>query len=105
MRVGQYYFCDSCKEPIYDPHDGFIVHGNIYVADPSCRGGLIGNNFPDAKPGDKIEVADVKEVVYCRRCFEDALDSKEQQPEQQPEPKDVPPPWVPTSSWGDDIPF
>ncbi len=69
MRRRQFYICDACDQPIYQPEDGFVIHGNIYVADPTGRGGLIGNNFPDVKPGDKIEVTDVQETVYCQRCF------------------------------------
>lgn len=73
MKVGHFYFCDACDQPIYDPRDGVIVHGNIYVADPTTRGGLIGNNFPNVKPGEKIEVTDVKETVMCRACFTEAV--------------------------------
>jgi hypothetical protein len=73
MRKREYYLCDSCDAPIHNPDLGFIVHGNIYVADPSCRGGLIGNNFPDVAVGEKIEVTDVKESVYCRKCFAQAV--------------------------------
>lgn len=69
MKVGQFYLCGRCDSPILKPEDGFVVHGNIYVADPTCRGGLIGNSFPDVKPGDKIEVSDVMERVYCKSCF------------------------------------
>lgn len=73
MRRCQYYLCDACDQPIYKPEEGFVVHGNIYVADPSCRGGLVGNNFPEVVPGEKIEVTDVQETVYCKRCFIEAV--------------------------------
>jgi hypothetical protein len=73
MRRCQYYLCDHCDQPIYKPEEGFVVHGNIYVADPNCRGGLVGNNFPEVKPGEKIEVTDVQETVYCKRCFIQAV--------------------------------
>jgi len=46
-----------------------VVHGNIYVADPKCSGGLIGNNFPEE--GGKAE--DVKKNVFCLQCFLRAL--------------------------------
>ncbi len=69
MRTCQFYLCDSCDKPIHNPDKGFVVHGNVYVADPCSRGGLIGNNFPDVSPGDKIEVTDVQESVYCASCF------------------------------------
>jgi hypothetical protein len=73
MRRCQYYLCDACDQPIYKPENGFVVHGNIYVADPNCRGGLIGNNFPEVVPGEKIEVTDVQETVYCKSCFIEAI--------------------------------
>lgn len=73
MRRCQFYLCDACDKPIHDPNDGYVVHGNIYVADANSRGGLIGNNFPDVVPGDKIEVTDVQETVYCKRCFIEAI--------------------------------
>jgi len=69
MRTCQFYLCDLCDKPIHDPEDGFIVHGNVYVADASIRGGLIGNNFPEVEPGNKIEVTDIKEEVLCTDCF------------------------------------
>lgn len=69
MKVGHFYYCDHCGKPIYNREDGIIVHGNIYVADPTMRGGLIGNNFPDVVPGTKIEVTDVKEQVFCLNCI------------------------------------
>jgi uncharacterized protein YlaI len=69
LRTVEQYLCDSCDGVIAEPTDGFIVHGNIYVADPSCLGGLIGNNFPE--DGGKAE--DVKKTVYCKKCFLNAL--------------------------------
>jgi len=42
--------CDVCKTQIPTPNGGFIIHGNIYVAeidqDGKPGGGLIENNFP-----------------------------------------------------------
>jgi hypothetical protein len=73
MRRCQFYLCDACDKPIYEATDGFVVHGNVYVADPNTRGGLIGNNFPEVVPGEKIEVTDVQETVYCKRCFIEAI--------------------------------
>lgn len=69
MRTCQYFLCDRCDTPILDPALGFVIHGNVYVADPAARGGLIGNNFPRVQSGDKIEVTDVKESVFCRDCL------------------------------------
>jgi len=73
LRVGSFYYCDGCNKAIHHPEDGFIIHGNIYVADPTCRGGLIGNHFPEVEPGTKIEVTDVKEQCLCKACFFSAL--------------------------------
>lgn len=73
MRRRQFYLCDACDQAIYQPEDGYVIHGNVYVADPNGRGGLIGNNFPEVQPGDKIEVTDVQETVYCKRCFIEAI--------------------------------
>ena len=87
MRTCQFYLCDLCDRPIHDPDDGFVVHGNVYVADAQCRGGLIGNNFPEVQPGNKIEVTDVKEEVLCTECFVRAcgLDKKYRKKEEVPD--------------------
>lgn len=66
MRVAQQYLCDNCDKTIQNPNEGFIVQGNIYVADPSVRGGLIGNNFP---PEESFNLGQVHENVYCKKCF------------------------------------
>ena len=68
LRTVEQYLCDNCDGIIREPHDGFVIHGNVYVADPSSLGGLIGNNFPDE---GKLE--DVKKTVLCKRCFCKAL--------------------------------
>ncbi len=73
MRKCEYYLCDSCDSAIYQETGGFVIHGNIYVANPSIRGGLIGNNFPNVVPGEKIEVSDVQETVLCKKCFFQAI--------------------------------
>lgn len=76
MRRRNYYLCDSCDDPIYNPEDGYVVHGNIYVADPDVSGGLIGNNFPE---GDaKFSAEDVGSSVYCRKCLLKALNLEKQ---------------------------
>lgn len=71
------YHCDNCNKIIDLPdHDlktgipGFIIHGNIYVADPSQKGGLIGNNFEKDENGNIINV---KEDVLCKKCLLNAL--------------------------------
>lgn len=73
MRTVQSYMCDSCDVIIGKPEDGYVVHGNIYVADPATRGGLIGNNFPETLPGEQIDPQAVRETVYCTRCMLRAL--------------------------------
>jgi len=72
-RISQLYHCESCDVMIHNEKDGFVIHGNIYVANPSIRGGLIGNNFPDTVPGMKFEITDVRESVLCRKCLLKAL--------------------------------
>ena len=72
MRTVTHYICDQCDQPILTPDNGFIVHGNIYVADTSRQGGLIGNNFPDEGSAE-----DVKKSVFCKKCFLQALNLKE----------------------------
>ena len=77
MRTVQQYLCDQCDEIIPLPKDGsvegFVIQGNIYTADPSKRGGLIGNNFPDLATGEKIDPEQVKQTVLCKECFIKAL--------------------------------
>jgi hypothetical protein len=60
--------CSVCKNPILRAEDGFIVHGNIYVADPNKVGGLIGDNFKGAS-----SVETVGKDALCKRCFCSAL--------------------------------
>jgi hypothetical protein len=69
MRVVKRYLCDSCDKNIEKSSDGFVVHGNIYVADPNVRGGLIGNNFPDPDEKKQINIEGIKETVLCKECF------------------------------------
>ena len=76
MRTCSYYLCDRCEEPIVDPEDGYVFHGNVYVASTDVRGGLIGNNFPDVPPGTPIKVEDVEESVFCCKCLMDVMGLK-----------------------------
>jgi len=71
MRTVQMLLCDSCDDVILNPEDGYIVHGNIYVADPDTMGGLIGNNFPEE--GGTID--QVTKQVFCKKCFMRALET------------------------------
>ena len=72
MRVVEHYLCDVCDKVIEKSEDGFVIHGNIYVADPSVRGGLIGNNFPEGD--EKFRIEDITQTVMCRKCFCDTLE-------------------------------
>ncbi len=70
MRTVQHYLCDHCDALIANPQEGFVIHGNIYLADPTETKGMIGNNFPDTSP---FELNAVKKTVFCNRCLMDAL--------------------------------
>jgi hypothetical protein len=73
LRVVQHYLCDMCDAEILRPQDGFIIVGNIYLADPNCRGGVIGDNFPAKEP---FVVEDVQKVVLCKQCLMSALNGE-----------------------------
>ena len=71
MRTVQHFLCDGCDAPIMKPKDGFVVQGNIYLADPSQDAGLIGNNFPETTEPFAIDA--VHKTVLCKKCFLIAL--------------------------------
>ena len=73
MRTVSHFLCDACDEVILNPEDGFIVQGNVYVADPSFRGGLIGNAFPDPDDKGMIPAEEVRQTVFCKECLVKAL--------------------------------
>jgi hypothetical protein len=80
MRTVSQYLCDSCDRTISRPsdeefggYDGFVIKGNIYVADPAAAGGLVGDNFPDAKAGEMIDPEAVHQTVLCKECMLKAL--------------------------------
>lgn len=73
MRTVSHYLCDRCDKPIMDPESGFVVQGNVYVADPSCRGGLIGNAFPDPDENGMIPADGIQETVFCNDCLSAVL--------------------------------
>ena len=68
MRTVVKMLCDRCDSVIMEPEGGYIVHGNIYVADPTSSGGLVGNNFPD-----NGNVEDVQKSVFCIKCMLEVL--------------------------------
>jgi uncharacterized protein YlaI len=76
MRTVEQYLCDECDSIISNESEslsGFVVHGNIYAADPTKRGGLIGNNIPEVGQDETINPREIKETVLCRSCFFNAL--------------------------------
>lgn len=72
MRKVEQYLCDQCDKVIVHPTDGFVIQGNIYVANPSARGGLIGDNLPPLSV-ETFKREDIKETVLCKTCFFEAL--------------------------------
>lgn len=70
MKKKLYCICEICQNPIIDESKGFIVKGNIYVADPVKYGGLVGNNILESKVGI---IEDIKEVAYCTLCLLEVL--------------------------------
>lgn len=71
LRTVEQYLCDNCDRIISSPSGGFVVHGNIYVADPTINGGLIGNNFPETD--EPVSLDCVKRTVLCKSCFIEAV--------------------------------
>jgi hypothetical protein len=69
MRLVQHYLCDCCDKSISKPSDGYVVQGNIFVADPQVKGGLIGDNFPTPDEKNLVSMDAVKQTVLCRDCF------------------------------------
>ena len=64
------YICQGCEKPLFKETDGFVVKGNIMVA--NGEGGLIGNAFQKIAAFDTIKVGDVTEYPLCTKCFYDA---------------------------------
>lgn len=69
MKSKIYPICEVCDNPITNSDCGYIVVGNIGVADAENFGGLIGNSFPEPSEDGTIMLADVQSTVYCRSCF------------------------------------
>lgn len=74
MRSVVKLLCDRCDKVIMEEEDGYIVHGNIYVASSKDLGGLVGNNFPEE--GD---IEDVQKTVLCVQCMLTALNLNPQE--------------------------
>ena len=73
MKTEEFCICEACKKPILKEEDGKIIQGNVYVAHPVNRGGLIGNAFVDADRLGSIEVRDILAYCYCNNCLKDIL--------------------------------
>ncbi len=69
MRTIERYLCDLCDKIIDCPDSGFIIEGNIYTANPSEKGGLIGNNIPVVAENEKIDPKTIRKTVLCKNCF------------------------------------
>jgi hypothetical protein len=79
--------CEKCQEPILNEIDGVIIRGNIYIANPRARSGIISNNFPVKdktthisesiivdnkilkKPIFKFSEDEIQEVAYHTDCL------------------------------------
>jgi hypothetical protein len=75
VKTIELYLCDKCEKPIPpsphpSPPNGFVVEGNIYVAEP-FEGGLVGNNFPQGC--EEIRRSEIRKVCYCKDCFFEVL--------------------------------
>lgn len=68
-----YLQCEKCNEAILNPEDGFLVMGNIYVAQSEPTNGLIGSAFPNPDKNGNISADAINQVAYCKSCFRSAL--------------------------------
>jgi hypothetical protein len=67
-EVVLFYKCDQCKKVIQNPKDGFVIQGNIYVADPARIGGLVGDNIVRQKPESQEPKCSLRNRS-CNRSF------------------------------------
>jgi hypothetical protein len=75
MKTIEVYICDRCDKMIMpsrnpNPPNGFVVEGNIYVAEQG-EGGLVGNNFP--KEGEEMRRGEIRKMCLCKDCFLEVL--------------------------------
>ena len=66
------FICGNCSQPILKPEEGILLRGNLYVANPRDRSGLVGNAFPDSVDGN-VKVSEIKEYAFCKGCFSQIL--------------------------------
>lgn len=69
MKTKEHFLCDSCREIITKPAEGFVIQGNVYVADPTMLGGLVGNNIPNADENGNVRANAIKKTVLCTKCL------------------------------------
>jgi hypothetical protein len=80
MRTVEHYLCDDCDTLINQPSDGFVIRGNVYVADPSVLGGLIGDNIPEPDAAGMISPDAIRQTVLCKKCFFAAIGAMSNHP-------------------------
>lgn len=80
MEVLTIPICGKCGTKVINPTDGFIIKGNIYVADVEDRGGLVGNAFPEPDNNGCVFVDDIEEYCYCKSCLSEILDIRPMSP-------------------------
>lgn len=73
MQTKEHYLCDSCQRIITNPAAGFVIQGNIYVADTASLGGLVGNNIPEADENGHVRANAIKKTVLCDTCLKETL--------------------------------
>ena len=77
-RIVRFFLCDCCgntiKKPTTskEPYEGFIIRGNIYLADPDDNIGLVGDNIPEEKES-LVKIDHIKQTVLCKNCLLKAL--------------------------------
>lgn len=69
--IKKVFLCQVCKNPILEYSDGFIIKGNVYLANPEDYDGLIGNAFRINQKSFSLE--DVNEYVFCEKCLLEIL--------------------------------
>lgn len=74
MSVELVAFCDICETVIKNPNDGFVVTGNVGVADISqSHKDLIGNNIPEPSEDGTIMANEINKQYFCKSCLCKAL--------------------------------
>jgi len=76
MPVKKICICDECGDLIERETEGFIIKGNVYVANTEEYGGIIGQGFPfsNKKESNTVLTAEAffqktKEYCYHTDCL------------------------------------